>query len=192
MRYALLPAVATILLLPSALAAQSQPASNDAPGDAEFMRAAEAGGPANIAKNATIVRMEPGGKVTRMREGANGFTCSIMPDGSNTPFCGDQQAMEWMVAAMSKQPQPTNTQPGVAYMAKGGVHHETKDGAIVMEPAAGTKEVKEPAHWMLLWPLDSARTGLPTRPNDGGSYIMFAGTPYAHLMVYQDPKKLKQ
>jgi hypothetical protein len=35
-------------------------------------------------------------------------------------------------------------------------------------------------------------THLPTRPNPGGTYIMLAGTPYAHLIVYQDPKMLKQ
>jgi hypothetical protein len=28
-------------------------------------------------------------------------------------------------------------------------------------------------------------------PNPGGAYVMFDGTPYAHLMVYQDPNKLK-
>jgi hypothetical protein len=192
MRYASLSTTVAVLLLPSVVAAQARPASSDAPGNAEFVRAAEAGGPADIAKNATIARMEPDGKVTSVREGTNGFTCSVMPDGSNAPFCADQQAMGWMISAMSEQPTPTNTQPGIAYMAKGGVHFETNDGAIVMEPGAGIKEVKEPPHWMVLWPVDSATSGLPTRPNAGGSYIMFAGTPYAHLMVYQDPKKLKR
>ena len=57
-----------------------------------------------------------------------------------------------------------------------------------MMPGAGTKESKEPPHWMVIWPFDSASTGIPTKPNAGGTYIMFAGTPYAHLMVYQDPK----
>ena len=42
----------------------------------------------------------------------------------------------------------------------------------------------------MLWPIDPATTGLPTRPNAGGAYIMFAGTPFAHLMIYQDPKLL--
>jgi hypothetical protein len=45
---------------------------------------------------------------------------------------------------------------------------------------------------MILWPIDAARTGLPTSPNAGGSYVMFEGTPFAHLMVYQDPKMLKK
>jgi hypothetical protein len=37
----------------------------------------------------------------------------------------------------------------------------------------------------------SAGTKLPVAPNPSGVYIMFEGTPYAHLMVYQDPRKMK-
>jgi hypothetical protein len=51
--------------------------------------------------------------------------------------------------------------------------------------------VKEPPHWMVMWPFDAAATKLPTQPNPSGVYIMFDGTPYAHLMVYQDPQKMK-
>ena len=42
----------------------------------------------------------------------------------------------------------------------------------------------------MLWPIDPATTGLPTRPNADWAYIMLAGTPFAHLMIYQDPKLL--
>jgi hypothetical protein len=161
-------------------------------GDKEFIQEATAAAPPRIASAAAVDSLEPGGKVVPVREGSNGFTCTIMPDGSNAPFCGDKNGFAWMVAAMSQQPTPPNTSPGIGYMAKGGLHYETAKGDIVMEHSAGTKEVKEPPHWMLLWPLDPAETGIPTRPNAGGSYIMFAGTPYAHLMVYQDPKMLKQ
>jgi hypothetical protein len=97
--------------------------------------------------------MELKGKVSIVRQGSNGFTCSLM---------------------------------------KGGLHYETPDGKVVMNSGSNTKSVKEPPHWMLLTPLDSATSGIPTRPNSGGSYIMFAGTPYAHLMIYQDPNMLKQ
>jgi hypothetical protein len=51
--------------------------------------------------------------------------------------------------------------------------------------------VKEPPHWMLMWGFDAATTGLPTKENPSGVYIMFAGTPYAHLMVYQNPNQMK-
>lgn len=186
----LLAPVASLLLLPAALPAQ-EGASDDEKSNQAFVKSALAGAPARIAAQAAVARLEPDGKVTPVREGSNGFTCTILPDGSNAPFCGDEHAFPWIVAAMSEQPEPPRTQPGVAYMAKGGVHFETPDGEVVMQPSADTKEVKEPPHWMLLWPMDPETTGLPTRPNAGGTYIMFAGTPYSHLMVYQDPRKLK-
>ena len=69
--------------------------------------------------------------------------------------------------------------------------YETADGKIEMMPSAKTHNVKEPPHWMLMWPLDPAKTGLPTRPNASGAYVMFAGTPYAHVMVYENPARMK-
>lgn len=179
-------AAALVLLFPLA-AVQAQNTESQA----AFIRAAEEGGPAHIAASAAVVRMEPNGAVTPLRPGSNGFTCTIMPDGSNAPVCLDANGLEWMKAAFSKQPKPTNAAPGIGYMAKGGFHFENEKGEIFMEPAAGTKQVSEPPHWMMLWPIDAASSGLPTKPNSGGSYIMFAGTPYAHLMIHQDPKRLK-
>jgi hypothetical protein len=44
---------------------------------------------------------------------------------------------------------------------------------------------------MLMWNFDAAATGLPTKENPSGVYIMFAGTPYAHLMIYQNPMTMK-
>ena len=60
-----------------------------------------------------------------------------------------------------------------------------------MNEEPGAKLVKEPPHWMLMWPFESEAEKLPTIPNASGVYIMFDGTPYAHLMVYQDPMKMK-
>jgi hypothetical protein len=158
--------------------------------DAAYIRAAEAGAPRSISGEATVARIESDGKTTNLREGTNGFTCLILPDGSDAPACGDQNATAWLTAAFTKQPKPPNTEPGVAYMMRGGTHFETPDGKIVMEKSANTRTVKEPPHWMLLWPVDPAASGLPTRPNPMGVYVMFAGTPYAHLMVYQNPAKM--
>ena len=159
----------------------------------EFARAAREAAPARIAEQAGIARLDPDGEVTPIQQSRNGFTCSLMPDGSNAPVCADERGFAWLAAAMAKKPRPpASNRPGIAYMAKGGVHFETPDGKIVMAPSAETREVKEPPHWMILWPFDSASTALPTRPNAGGTYIMFEGTPYAHLMVYQDPEKLKR
>lgn len=181
--------ILVLLLLPGALVAQARPGQTKET-EAEFIKAAEAGAPDRISAQATVVRMEPSGKTSVLRQGSNGFTCMLMPDESHAPVCADQKALSWFTAAMSNQPKPPTT-GGVAYMAKGGEHYETSDGHIVMKPAAGTKTVKEPPHWMLLTPLDTASTGIPAHPNPGGSYVMFAGTPYAHLMIHQDPKMLK-
>ena len=192
MRFPIAGAAAVLLLLPSAaLLAQAKPAAHNSASDAEFIRDAEAGAPPRISEKAAIARLEPNGKVTAVRPGGNGFICTLFPDESKAPFCGDRSAFNWLVAGMSGKPKPPAS-GGVAYMAKGGLHYETTDGKIVMRPSSSTKSVREPPHWMLLTPLDPAATGIPTRPNPGGTYIMFAGTPYAHLMIYQDPKMLKE
>jgi hypothetical protein len=163
-----------------------------ATGDAEFIKAAEMGAPAAISAKAAIVRIDPAKKsVTQLRPGSNAFTCSIFPDESKAPFCGDKNGWPWLQAALTGQPKPPNTEPGISYMAQGGLHYEMPNGDIVMMPGANTKSVPEPPHWMLMWAFDAAASGLPTKPNPGGVYIMFAGTPYAHLMIYQNPNQLK-
>jgi hypothetical protein len=174
------------LLVPTLAAAQATAA------DTAFIKLAESGGPADISSKAAVDRIDPKAMtVKELRPGTNGFTCSVIPDGTNAPFCGDQNAWTWFRSAFTMQPKPTNAAPGIAYMAKGGIHYETPDGAVVMEKSATTKDVAEPPHWMLMWAFDPAAAGLPDRPNAAGVYVMFAGTPYAHLMVYQDPNKLK-
>ena len=90
----------------------------------------------------------------------------------------------------TKPQKPTNTVPGIAYMARGGNHWE-KDGKVLMKQEPGAKLVKEPPHWMLMWPFESKAEKFPNAPNQAGAYIMFDGTPYAHLMIYQDPMKMK-
>ena len=191
MRRRMLLPVASLCLLSSPLLAQGGTSNKEA--TEEFTRDAREGAPERISDQAGIVRMDPKGKVEPVSQTRNGFTCTLMPDESRAPVCADERGFAWLVSAISQKPQPPKIdKPGIVYMAKGGVHYETSDGKIVMMPGAGTKEERDPPHWMLIWPFDSASTALPTKPNAGGSYIMMAGTPYAHLMVHQDPKMLKQ
>ena len=42
-------------------------------------------------------------------------------------------------------------------------------------------------HWMIMWPFDPKDTGLPTTHKPTGAYIMWAGSPYAHLHVMGRP-----
>ncbi len=172
------------LLLPSLGCAQGGMSKD------QYIKAAQGGAPASISANAAVARIDVKKKaVTELRAGTNGFTCGLLPD-DNSPFCGDKNAWAWVAAAFTSQPKPPNTEPGVSYMMQGGTHYETSAGEVVMEKSANTRDVKEPPHWMLTWPFDPAASGLPTKPNPGGVYIMFAGTPYAHLMVYQNPAQV--
>src|SRR6267143_345982 len=149
----------SLLALPAGLVAQAQPMVRPATmTNAQFIAAARTGAPAKVSTNATVARIN-----------------------------ADTSAWQWLVDAFTGKPKPTNTVPGISYMAMGGIHHETASGEIKMTPDSTTHRVKEPPHWMLMWPVDAAVSGLPTKAVPGGAYIMFAGTPYAHLMVYQDP-----
>jgi hypothetical protein len=103
-------------------------------------------------------------------------------------MCFDAAVGQWVEALQNKAPKPTNTVPGISYMARGGMHWE-KDGKTLMDEEPGAILVKEPPHWMVMWPFDSKPSGLPSLPNSSGVYVMFDGTPYAHLMVYQDRRK---
>ncbi len=147
--------------------------------------------PESIARNAAIVAFDGNGSLITVKEGTNQFTC--LPDLPDTPkadpVCADTNAKQFLTSMLKNEPRPANQAPGIAYMANGGQHWE-KDGKVLMKEAAGAKLVDEPPHWMITWPFDSKTTGLPTEPNQGGVYIMFDGTPYAHLMIYQDPNKL--
>jgi hypothetical protein len=183
-------------LLCSALLASvlvtSRARAQGAMGDAQYIKVAESGAPAAISSKAAITRLDAKGNATIVRTGTNGFTCIVgVPGDPDAAFCADQNGYAWMVSAASGLPKPTSTQPGIAYMAQGGLHYETPSGEVVMMPDANTHSVKEPPHWMLMWPFDPAASGLPTKPNPGGVYIMFAGTPYAHLMIYQNPNAIK-
>ena len=185
-RHVLCTALLGSVLVPSLSRAQS------AMGDAPYTKVAESGAPPEISGKAAIVRIDAKGNTMIVRPGTNGFTCFVgVPGDPDAPFCGDQVSYNWIVSAASGKPKPTNTAPGIAYMAQGGVHYETPTKDAVMMPGANTHPVREPPHWMLIWPFDAAASGLPTKENAGGVYIMFAGTPYAHLMIYQNPNQIK-
>jgi hypothetical protein len=40
-----------------------------------------------------------------------------------------------------------------------------------------------PPHLMILVPDLDSLAGLSTEPGNGGPYVMYAGTPYAHIMA---------
>ncbi|MBI2400539.1 MAG: hypothetical protein HYV23_05725 [Deltaproteobacteria bacterium] len=186
-------AIFACLLLAGSYSEAAQQGKSAAKGmsDEELIRTAMSAAPPHISRDATI--MAPGTDGIRtLKEGTNEFTCIADLSGQESPdpVCADKAATAWFTSFFNKEEKPAATAPGVAYMGLGGWHWE-KDGQVVMDPATpGAKRVKEPPHWMILWPFDEKATGLPVMPNRFGAYVMYQGTPYSHLMIHQDPMKL--
>ncbi|MBI5971285.1 MAG: hypothetical protein HY884_09055 [Deltaproteobacteria bacterium] len=157
----------------------------------ELIRTALGGAPEHISKDASVMIHGLDGKLVEVKKGANGFVC--LPDMSGQedpdPICADDAGFVWLTDMLNGTPKPVNASPGIAYMAKGGWHWE-KDGKTVDSTMPGAKRVKEPPHWMIFWPFGAKESMLPLYPDRFGAYIMYEGTPYAHLMIYQDPARL--
>jgi len=191
--YALGLLIACSLLIPTPASAGKKSAAKDVkmmPEKDQYALALSAA-PPRIAKGAGVMVYGVDGKLTEVRKSTNGFTCipTVMNLPKPDPMCMDAASHQWLTDIMSNAPKPTNTVPGIAYMARGGSHFE-KAGKVVMS-GEGATVVKEPPHWMVMWPFDPAASQLPVVPNSSGVYIMFQDSPYAHLMIYQDPNKMK-
>lgn len=157
--------------------------------DKEQIELARSAAPSSISKDATIIIVDKDRKFKKVITGTNGFTCYSDLDKIDVPVpsCMDTAAVQWWNDFTGGKPRPTNKVPGVAYMAQGALRWE-KDGKIYMDwHEPGTKRIKEPPHWLIFWPFDAKSANLPTYPGKFGSYIMYDGTPWSHLMIYQDP-----
>lgn len=156
---------------------------NPATNDEKIANAMTAGIPA-IAANAAVMDWPAaeGANPTELRKGTNDWTC--LPDNptspGNDPICADGNAMRWFQAYMAKE-EPTLTQAGIGYMLQGGSDASNTD-PFAMEPAPGEDWMNAPPH-MMIFPagtLDAAAYGTTM---NGGPWIMWAGTPYEHLMI---------
>ena len=160
-------------------------ATAKAPGDAELIASAMKAAPAKVAKDATIVAMESGGTMRTLRKGTNGFTC--MPDNPATPgpdpMCMDANAMQWANAWMGHKNPPTG-KVGFMYMLAGGTDASNTD-PYATEPTAANHWVKTGPHVMVVGADASFYDSYPKSPDPDTTqpYVMWAGTPYQHLMA---------
>jgi hypothetical protein len=141
-------------------------------------------GPDNISESARIIDMDAQGNRVILREGSNGFTCMPgNPDVVGEPsMCVDAASMQWFADAKAHKPKPTNTTPGITYMLAGATQRSDSD------PNDTTSmPIDVGPHWMIMWPFDPKTTGLPTTHKPTGAYIMWAGSPYAHVHIMGRP-----
>ena len=144
---------------------------------------AASAGPANITAAAAIMDVDSTGKMIPLREGTNGWLC--VPDNPATPgpdpTCADKAWQDWLGAYMAKKP-PHVSGVGVAYMLAGGSDASNTD-PFATAPAAGAQWVTTGPHIMVLAPNPAMLAAYSSDPGAGTPFVMFKGTPYAHLMV---------
>jgi hypothetical protein len=145
---------------------------------------AESAAPAAIAHDASIMTVDAKGTTTTLRKGTNGWTC--MPDAPDTPgpdpMCFDANAGKWVQAWVAHKPPPEGA-AGLMYMLEGGTDASNTD-PYATKPTADNDWVKTGPHVMIVGSKEIL-AGHPSGANPDTSvpYVMWAGTPYAHLMV---------
>ena len=161
---------------PQAKAGPVAPPTNDA----DKIKSAMSAAPAAIAANATIMDMAT---MKPIRKGTNEWTC--LPDMPHSPgadpMCLDRNGVLWVEALTAKK-DPPKGKMGFGYMLAGGSDASNTDPFATM-PAPGGKWIDTGPHVMVL-NIGDAFAGYPTTPaNTKAPYVMFPGTPYAHLMI---------
>lgn len=151
---------------------------------AEMIASAESAAPRAVSSEATIYAMGADGKMQTLREGKSGWWC--MPDQPSTPtkdpMCGDANAMAWVEAWLGKS-EPPKDKVGLIYMLAGGSDSSNTDPYATGETNDNNWITTGP-HIMVLnaMPMMSGYPADP-KPDTTKPYVMWAGTPYAHLMV---------
>lgn len=149
------------------------------------MASAMSAAPAAVGEGATLVAVGEDGSMKTLREGTNGWTC--MPDNPVTPgpdpMCMDANALKWAAAWMAHE-EPPEELPGFMYMLEGGTDASNTD-PYATEPDGDW--IKTGPHVMIVGSM-AVLNGYPsgTDPDTSLPYVMWAGTPYAHLMIPVD------
>ncbi len=146
--------------------------------DQELIAEAESAGVKAITQNATIKTSD--GKV--LREGTNDWTCYPGTEAMG-PMCNQAQWDSLLGAYMKKEPIEIK-ELSVSYMlaGEGEAIGVSNTDPFATEPTDDNDWVKEGPHLMILVPNAETLEGLSTDPKDP-VYVMWKGTPYAHIMV---------
>jgi hypothetical protein len=168
---------------PAMPAMKMAPAAKAKGGDKVLIASAQSAAPPAIAAKATIVDMGPKGMRT-VRKGSNGFTC--MADNPATPgpdpMCADENAMTWIGAWVGHKP-PETGKVGFMYMLAGGTDASNTD-PYAEKPTKQNHWIKTGPHVMVVGDQEILKH-YPANPDPDTkqAYVMWAGTPYAHLMM---------
>ena len=162
-------------LSPAAFGADSTPA--------DLVASAMAAAPPSITAHAAVMTLP---QMTVLRQGTNGWTCFPDDPGSpgKDPMCTDANGMAWMQALMAHRAPPAG-KAGMAYMLAGGSDASNLD-PYAAKPASGAAWVTTGPHVMILGADIAESSGYPSgqaNPDTSRPYVMYGGTPYAHIMM---------
>jgi hypothetical protein len=170
----------------AATTASAAPVTND-----EKIQNAMSAAPDSVSSAATIMDWPAteGGKFVQLRAGKNGWVCYPSTPAATgavgqDPMCLDPEFQKWAAAWMTKKP-PKLTGVGVAYMLQGDRGASVTDPfAMTPQAAKNTKDwVVAGPHVMVTTPNTAALNSLPGVPTGGIPWVMWKGTPYAHIMM---------
>lgn len=175
MHESLLVALALAVLAPSTPAELPLTVAQE-----EAIQSAESAAPSSVSAHATIRDWE--GNV--LREGSNGWTC--LPDRADTegtdPWCIDEVWAGFLDAYMN-QTEPQVDRVGIAYMLAGDAAVSNTDPYATEPTEEGDWVTGLGGHVMIAVPDTSALAGMTTEHENGGPWVMWPDTPYAHIMV---------
>lgn len=140
--------------------------------------------PPAIASAARIMDFDSAGKLVELRPGTNGWLC--LADDSpaapgDSPDCVDERWQQWFDAYEQRQV-PSISDVGVAYMLRGSLTASNTDPFAEIPPQ-GADWIVDGPHVMVIVPDPAMLDEFPDDHRTGGPYVMYKGTPYAHLMV---------
>jgi hypothetical protein len=134
--------------------------------------------PPAVTRQATV--KDGDGKV--LRQGSNGWTC-YPGSAAIGPMCNRPQ-WDSLLGALGKKAAIDVREFSVSYMlaGEGDAIGVSNSDPFAAHPPDAHDFVKEGPHLMILVPDAAALKGLSTDPADP-VYVMWKGTPYAHIMV---------
>jgi hypothetical protein len=121
-----------------------------------------------------------------LKQGTGAYTCMPTPPdirakGGREPMCLDKVWEAWGDAWMNKKPFKA-TGVGIAFMLAGDTGASNTD-PYAQAATSNNQWVVEGPHLMVIVPDTAQLESLSTDPHNGGPYVMWKGTPYAHIMV---------
>lgn len=153
--------------------------------DQEMIANALSAAPEAVAETATVIAFDDKGNIRTLKQGTGQFTC--IPDDptnpANDPNCVDANGLEW-VKAWVAHTEPPKGKVGFGYMLQGGTTPSNLD-PFATKPPDGMQWMQEPPH-VMVFNYGDAMVGYPEpgeHPDMTQPWVMWAGSPYQHLMI---------